>query len=250
MQATALSEDTGEQVRLPAVLDLAAADGFLDLLQAEAEQNGNLHLDGAGVEILTMPCIQIILAAIRSHRGVSIFNPSAEFQAAFNDLGLDWKRSAKEESGDDLRSAAAQVELGGPVDAPDPLQDQPSDTAMKKRILTIDDSKTMREMLMVTLADAGFDVIQGVDGQDGLNALGDDRVDVVITDINMPKMDGYEVIRQLRRNPVHKATPILVLTTESDAEKRNLARTAGATGWMVKPFDPEQLVATVRKVSP
>ena len=66
----------------------------------------------------------------------------------------------------------------------------------------------------------------------------------------MPRMDGYEVIRQLRKNPVHKTTPILVLTTESDVEKRNLARDAGATGWMVKPFDPERLIATVRKVAP
>ncbi|WP_342363364.1 response regulator [Terrarubrum flagellatum] len=119
-----------------------------------------------------------------------------------------------------------------------------------KRILTIDDSKTMRDMLMFTLADAGFEVLQGVDGQDGLNVLGDTPVDVVITDINMPIMDGYEVIRRLRDNPVHKRTPILVLTTESDAEKRTLARSAGATGWMVKPFDPDRLLATVRKVSP
>jgi two-component system chemotaxis response regulator CheY len=66
----------------------------------------------------------------------------------------------------------------------------------------------------------------------------------------MPRMDGYEVIRQLRKNSVHKATPILVLTTESDVDKRNLARDAGATGWMVKPFDPERLIATVRKVAP
>jgi two-component system chemotaxis response regulator CheY len=80
--------------------------------------------------------------------------------------------------------------------------------------------------------------------------LGDQRVDVVITDINMPKMDGYEVIRCLRKSPVHKSTPILVLTTESDTEKKNLAREAGATGWMVKPFDPERLIATIRKVSP
>ena len=70
---------------------------------------------------------------------------------------------------------------------------------MAKRILTIDDSKTMRDMLMLTLADAGFDVLQAVDGQDGLDVLGDDRVDVIITDINMPRMDGYEVIRQLRK---------------------------------------------------
>jgi len=121
---------------------------------------------------------------------------------------------------------------------------------MPKKILTIDDSKTMRDMLLLTLADAGFDVLQAVDGQEGIEVLGDQRVDVVITDINMPKMDGYEVIRCLRRNPIHKSTPILVLTTESDTEKRNLARAAGATGWMVKPFDPERLVATIRRVSP
>ncbi|MBX9776528.1 MAG: response regulator [Xanthobacteraceae bacterium] len=121
---------------------------------------------------------------------------------------------------------------------------------MAKKILTIDDSKTIRDMLMLTLSDAGFDVVQAVDGQDGLDVLGDDRVDVIITDINMPRMDGYEVIRQLRKNAVHKTTPILVLTTESDVEKRNLARDAGATGWMVKPFDPERLIATVRKVAP
>ena len=121
---------------------------------------------------------------------------------------------------------------------------------MPKKILTIDDSKTMRDMLMLTLAHAGFDVLQAVDGQDGIDVLGDQRVDVVITDINMPKMDGYEVIRCLRKSPVHKSTPILVLTTESDTEKKNLAREAGATGWMVKPFDPERLIATIRKVSP
>ena len=90
---------------------------------------------------------------------------------------------------------------------------------MGKRILTIDDSKTMRDMLMLTLAEAGFDVLQAVDGQDGLDVLGKEQVDVIITDINMPRMDGYEVIRQLRGNPNHKTTPILVLTTESETDK-------------------------------
>ena len=123
---------------------------------------------------------------------------------------------------------------------------------MSKRILTIDDSKTMRDMLMLTLVEAGFDVTQAVDGQDGLDVLGGmtSKPDVIITDINMPRMDGYEVIRNLRRDPAHKSTPILVLTTESEAEKKNLAREVGATGWMVKPFDPERLIATVRKVAP
>ena len=107
----------------------------------------------------------------------------------------------------------------------------------------------MRDMLMLTLADAGFDVIQAVDGKEGVDLLEHETVDVVITDINMPRMDGYEVVRQLRARPEHKTTPILVLTTESEAEKKNMARAAGATGWLVKPFDPERLVATVRKVA-
>ena len=98
---------------------------------------------------------------------------------------------------------------------------------MTKRILTIDDSKTIRDMLMLTLADAGFEVLQAVDGQDGLDVLSKQPVDVVITDINMPRMDGYEVIRQMRSNSAHKTIPILVLTTESEADKKNLAR----RGW-------------------
>ncbi|OJY35739.1 MAG: response regulator [Rhizobiales bacterium 65-9] len=107
----------------------------------------------------------------------------------------------------------------------------------------------MRDMLMLTLSNAGFDVIQGADGLDGLTVLGDSPVDVVITDINMPVMDGYEVIRRLRQNDSHRTTPILVLTTEGDAEKREIAREAGATGWIVKPFDPDRLIETVRYVS-
>ena len=133
---------------------------------------------------------------------------------------------------------------------PEPIHAPTDGPPMSKRILTIDDSKTMRDMLLMTLVDAGFDVLQAVDGQDGLDVLGKERVDVVITDINMPIMDGYEVIRNLRKHPVHKTTPILVLTTESDTDKKVIARDAGATGWMVKPFDPDRLIATIRKVSP
>ncbi len=121
--------------------------------------------------------------------------------------------------------------------------------AMTKRILTIDDSKTMRDMLMLTLAGAGFDVLQAVDGADGLEVFARERVDLIITDINMPNMDGYEVIRRVRANPVHRTLPILVLTTEGEADKRAIAREAGATGWMVKPFDPDRLLETVAKVA-
>jgi two-component system chemotaxis response regulator CheY len=105
-------------------------------------------------------------------------------------------------------------------------------------------------MLKLTLVGAGFEVLQAVDGRDGVDMLDKEQVDLVITDINMPKMDGYEVIRHLRAKAAHKNTPILVLTTESETDKRKLARDAGATGWMVKPFDPEQLIATINKVAP
>ncbi len=235
------------QLKLPAVLDLNAAEAFLTTLRQHLEDGRGLHLDASDVETLTLPCIQILLAAMRDYDQISIGTPSTEFIGAFEDLGLDWTSGHMrgEESRQEPDAAAE------PHDDVSHLNHESGDQCdMAKRILTIDDSKTIRDMLMLTLSDAGFDVMQAVDGQDGLDVLGDDRVDVIITDINMPRMDGYEVIRQLRQNSVHKATPILVLTTESDVEKRNLARDAGATGWMVKPFDPERLVATVRKVAP
>ena len=122
---------------------------------------------------------------------------------------------------------------------------------MTKQILTIDNSRTIRDMLNLTLSEAGFEVLQAVDGQDGIDVLEkQDRVDVIITDINMPKMDGYGVIRHVRGQARYNGVPVLVLTTESEAEKRNVAKEAGATGWMVKPFNPERLIATINKVAP
>jgi two-component system chemotaxis response regulator CheY len=236
------TEETGELIKLPAVLDLSAAEGFLGTMLRASEAGVPLRLDVSAVETLTMPCVQIILAARRGGDNLSIENPSAAFLAAFTDLGLPWIDAQA-----DGNMAAVNTTM---ETATDEIPTAMEDTDMAKRVLTIDDSKTMRDMLMLTLSDAGYDVIQAIDGQDGIDVLGDDKVDVVITDINMPKMDGYEVIRNLRSNPTHKSTPILVLTTESDTEKKNLARDAGATGWMVKPFDPDQLVATIRKVSP
>ncbi len=224
------SRSVDQMMILPTVLDLAAAEDLLAAFLQRLTAGQPLQLDASGVEILTLPCIQVILAAVRTYDQVWIESPSTGFAGAFADLGLTW---------DQGRAQGQNLD-----------DEQTGENAMAKRILTIDDSKTIRDMLMLTLADAGFDVLQAIDGQDGIEVLGDQRVDVVITDINMPKMDGYEVIRSLRRSPVHKSTPILVLTTESDTEKRNLAREAGATGWMVKPFDPERLVATIRKVSP
>jgi two-component system, chemotaxis family, chemotaxis protein CheY len=258
-----------DQLKLPAVLDLNAAEDFLATLRQHLQGESALRLDASAVETLTLPCIQILVAAMRDHGQIAIDQPSNEFANAFRDLGLTWTEGepqAEPESVQQLgepeadqpqaeadQSPAEEVQAQpaeSPVDENHFDQVQKDACDMAKRILTIDDSKTIRDMLMLTLSDAGFDVLQAVDGQDGLDVLGDDRVDVIITDINMPRMDGYEVIRQLRKNSVHKATPILVLTTESDVDKRNLARDAGATGWMVKPFDPERLIATVRKVAP
>ena len=122
---------------------------------------------------------------------------------------------------------------------------------MSKTILTVDDSRTMRDMLAMALNDAGFNVVQAVDGEDGLSVLDAHSadVDVIITDINMPRLDGFGFIEGVRRDARHRATPILVLTTESDAAKKTRAREAGATGWIVKPFNAEKLVDVLRRVA-
>ncbi len=120
---------------------------------------------------------------------------------------------------------------------------------MTKTVLTIDDSRTMREMLSMALVQAGYRVLQAVDGVEGLEILQTQGADVVITDINMPRLDGFGVIEGVRANPEHRATPILVLTTESDVAKKERARQAGATGWIVKPFNPVKLVDAVRRVA-
>ena len=120
---------------------------------------------------------------------------------------------------------------------------------MSKTILTVDDSRTMRDMLRLALSAAGYSVIQAEDGMHGLEVLADADPDLIITDINMPRMDGFGFISHVRQGGRHRAVPILVLSTESDAEKKQRARTAGATGWIVKPFDPVKLVDAVRRVS-
>lgn len=120
---------------------------------------------------------------------------------------------------------------------------------MTKTILTVDDSRMMREMLLMVLQGAGFNVVQAEDGAEGLDALAHARPDVIITDINMPKLDGYGFIEGVRSDARHRATPILVLSTESSVEKKNRAREAGATGWIVKPFQADTLLDVVRRVS-
>ena len=119
---------------------------------------------------------------------------------------------------------------------------------MARRILTVEDSTSMREMISFTLTEAGYSVMEAQDGQDALAKLNGESVDLVITDLNMPKMDGIELTRELRSQISHKFVPIVFLTTESQVQKKQAAKEAGATGWIVKPFKPEQLLNVVRKV--
>jgi two-component system chemotaxis response regulator CheY len=121
---------------------------------------------------------------------------------------------------------------------------------MAKRILTVDDSKTMRDMLAFTLRRAGFDVQEAEDGSKALGALTGSRFDLIITDLNMPVMDGIALIKAVRANAVYRGVPILILTTESDGGKKAAGKAAGATGWLVKPFSPEKLVELVHRVCP
>jgi two-component system, chemotaxis family, chemotaxis protein CheY len=116
-------------------------------------------------------------------------------------------------------------------------------------VLTVDDSRTMRDMLRLALIDAGYRVVQAVDGMHGLEVLRDEAPIVIITDINMPRLDGFGFIERVRADLRFLGVPILVLTTESSPEKKSQARRAGATGWIVKPFDSAKLVDVVRRVA-
>ena len=116
------------------------------------------------------------------------------------------------------------------------------------KILTVDDSRSMRQMVSFALKSGGFDVIECVDGQEALEVAKQRSVELVLTDINMPRMDGITLIKTLRELPSYRFTPILTLTTESSAEKKAIGKAAGATGWIVKPFDPNQLVSVVRRL--
>ncbi len=116
------------------------------------------------------------------------------------------------------------------------------------KILTADDSASMRQMVSFTLKGAGYQVIEAVDGKDALKKAQTEKADLVLTDVNMPNMDGISLVKQLRTLPNYKFTPILLLTTESAMDKKKEGKEAGATGWLVKPFNPDQLLATIKKV--
>lgn len=119
---------------------------------------------------------------------------------------------------------------------------------MGKTIMTVDDSTSVRQMVSFTLKGAGYDVVEAKDGLDALSKVNGTGIHMVIADLNMPNMDGIELIRNLRAKPGYKFIPIIMLTTESQVAKKQEGRAAGATGWMIKPFKPEQLLSVVKKV--
>ncbi|GAC28500.1 response regulator [Brumicola pallidula] len=116
------------------------------------------------------------------------------------------------------------------------------------KILVVDDSNSIRDMVSFTLKSAGFETTEAKDGVEGLNKAKAGNYDLVISDINMPNMDGIALCTELRKLPSFKFTPILMLTTESSPEMKMRGKTAGATGWLVKPFNPEKLLATIKRV--
>ncbi len=121
---------------------------------------------------------------------------------------------------------------------------------MKRKVLTVDDALTMRKLVAFTLRGAGLEVVEAADGVDALAALQRQSFDLIITDVNMPRMDGITFTRQARATANGRSVPILILTTESEIAKKNEGRAAGATGWIVKPFQQEQLLSVVSRVLP
>lgn len=121
---------------------------------------------------------------------------------------------------------------------------------MSKTIITVDDAQTMRKMIRFTLQPTGHQILEAADGVEAFNTLKDKPVDLIITDVNMPNMDGLELTRKLRATALHSRTPIVLLTTESSPEKKTQGKAAGATGWIVKPFNQQQLLAIVAKILP
>ena len=119
---------------------------------------------------------------------------------------------------------------------------------MSAHILTVDDSASLRMAINIALSGAGYDVTEAEDGVDGINKANAGQFDLIVTDLNMPNMDGLTMIKELRAMPAYCGTPIIFLTTESDDAMKQQAKAAGATGWLVKPFVPDQLIRVARKV--
>lgn len=121
---------------------------------------------------------------------------------------------------------------------------------MTKKILAVDDSASIRQMVTFTLKQAGYEVVEAADGVQGLSQAKSESPHLIITDLNMPNMNGIEMIKGIRKEASHRFTPILMLTTESDETIKAQGKQAGATGWIVKPFNPEQLIKVIQKVMP
>ena len=122
---------------------------------------------------------------------------------------------------------------------------------MAKTVLVVDDSPTMRQMVAFTLTSAGYQVVEAGNGKEAVGKVnGGAKPDLVVTDLNMPEMDGITLIKDIRKMPALKFTPILMLTTEASDDKKKAGQAAGATGWIVKPFNPEQMMAVIKKVLP
>jgi len=197
-------------IPLSPVATAESVDRLIRLLREHQSAQAVLKLDASRIRELDIERLQLLLAAAVANTRVKIVGMPEQIYSAIENLGLLSR----------FESALEQVNLM-PDRSTQPdatIQQQPEQSEAMKRILTIDDSKTMRDMLMITLVDAGYDVLQAVDGEDGLDVLSREQVDLVITDINMPKMDGYEVIRRVRANPAYQKLPVLVLTTEGHRE--------------------------------
>lgn len=119
---------------------------------------------------------------------------------------------------------------------------------MAKNILIVDDSASLRQVVSIALKGAGYDVIQGVDGKDGLTKLDGQKIHLIVSDVNMPNMDGITMVQEIKKMPNYKFTPIIMLTTESGEDKKEAGKAAGVKAWVVKPFQPEQLLTAVSKL--
>jgi two-component system chemotaxis response regulator CheY len=257
---------------LPATLDAETAKALIAQMSALPPAD-EVSLDAAAVQAISPGYLQVLVSAFKTFSRLSVINASAEFVDAFAAYGIAYPQ-ASAASVEISPAVAPKADPAGeaPASAPEAML-EPEPVAMTpeaasapevmsepepvaavtpeaaaKTVLTIDDSRTMRDMLNMALSGAGFTVVQAVDGQDGLTRLAQQPVDVIITDINMPKLDGYGVIRAVRSDPAYNNTPILVLSTEAEQESKDIAKDAGATGWIVKPFDPDGLVSIVNSV--
>jgi len=272
---------------LPPALDTAGAAALIaDMIKLPPDDA--ISFNATAVSEVSLGYLQILASAFKTFPKLTVSGASAEFAEALDGYGIacpfgeppvvdtvavpaPGELPAAIEMPSAEAAAPAEIEMPAAVQAvpaevapslvpaaaapEDPAPAAPAEAVAEaaaasdvKTILTIDDSRTMRDMLRLALGGAGFTVVQAVDGQDGLKVLPQQPVDVIITDINMPKLDGYGVIRAVRSDPAYNDTPILVLSTEAEQGSKDIANEAGANGWIVKPFDPEGLIKLINTV--